>query len=230
MNSTNVMKLSKKTIDILKNYSSINSNILINSGNKISTISPVKTILSEAEVDENFDVSFGIWDLPKFLGTVSLFNDPDFDFQEKFVVISDGNRSVKYHYCEPKLLTVPTKKINMPKSNVSFLITNSELNELKKAASILGVSDLTVEPNDDEGIIIKVHDKKDNGSNSYVINIDEDVQFDGSFCSNFMIENLKLYPGDYEVQISSNVVSKFKNTNSDISYWIALEMDSSYSN
>ena len=97
METATKIKLSKETMDILKNYSSINSNIFINSGNRISTISPIKNILSEVEVSETFDVVFGIWDLPKFLGTISIFNDPELEFHEKYVLILNGNSTIKYY-------------------------------------------------------------------------------------------------------------------------------------
>lgn len=224
------IKLSNETFDILKNYASINSNILVNPGNKISTISPIKNILSEAEVSENFEVSFGIWDLPKFLGTFSIFKDPELEFYEKYVLISNGYSSIQYYYSDPKLLTVPTKKINMPKIDLSFSISKDEIQELKKAASILGVSDLTIENNESDDLLIKVHDKKDKTSNSYVLNIETEKQFIGNFSLNFVIENLKLIPDDYTVDISSNIVSRFSSSNRNICYWIALEMDSTYQN
>ena len=213
METATKIKLSKETMDILKNYSSINSNIFINSGNTISTISPIKNILSEVEVSETFDVGFGIWDLPKFLGTISIFNDPELEFHDKYVLISNGNSTIKYYYSDPKLLTVPTKKINMPKIDLSFSITETQIHQLKKAASILGVSDLTIENNEEDELIIKVHDKKDKGSNSYIMNLQTNQEFVGNFSLNFMIENLKLIPDNYDVDISSNIVSRFRLTN-----------------
>ena len=228
METATKIKLSKETMDILKNYSSINSNIFINSGNTISTISPIKNILSEVEVSETFDVGFGIWDLPKFLGTISIFNDPELEFHDKYVLISNGNSTIKYYYSDPKLLTVPTKKINMPKIDLSFSITETQIHQLKKAASILGVSDLTIENNEEDELIIKVHDKKDKGSNSYIMNLQTNQEFVGNFSLNFMIENLKLIPDNYDVDISSNIVSRFRSTNRNLTYWIALEMDSTY--
>ena len=228
METATKIKLSKETMDILKNYSSINSNIFINSGNTISTISPIKNILSEVEVSETFDVGFGIWDLPKFLGTISIFNDPELEFHDKYVLISNGNSTIKYYYSDPKLLTVPTKKINMPKIDLSFSITETQIHQLKKAASILGVSDLTIENNEEDELIIKVHDKKDKESNSYIMNLQTNQEFVGNFSLNFMIENLKLIPDNYDVDISSNIVSRFRSTNRNLTYWIALEMDSTY--
>lgn len=230
METATKIKLSKETMDILKNYSSINSNIFINTGSTITTISPIKNILSEAQVEETFDTPFGIWDLPKFLGTISIFNDPELEFHDKYVLISNGNSTIKYYYSDPKLLTIPTKKINMPKIDLSFNITESQIQQLKKAASILGVSDLTIENNEEDELIIKVHDKKDKSSNSYMMNLQANQEFVGNFSLNFMIENLKLIPDSYDVDISSNIVSRFTSSSKNLTYWIALEMDSTYQN
>jgi hypothetical protein len=227
------MKISKRTLDIFKNFSSINSNIYVTKGNVISTISPIKNILAEAEVEETFEVPFGIWDLPKFLGVVSLFSNPEFEFFDKYVTISDENRSVKYYYCDPKLLTVSNKKVQIPNVDVSFVLEQEHLNELRKASSILGVSDLQLSNDEDNNLILQVHDKTDtNSSNSFRIDLGEmkDAEnFSGSFHLNFLVENLKLFTGNYDVDISSNIVSRFSNRNTDLTYWIALEMDSSFS-
>jgi len=226
MSTTTAMKISKKTLDILKNFASINSNILVHPGNKITTISPVKNVLAEATVEETFDTEFGIWDLNKFLGVVSLFNDPEFEFEEKYVRISGSNGSVKYHYCEPKLLTVPTKKINMPSTAINFTLTQKKFAELQKAASVLQVSDISV-TNDGTLISMTALDKADVSSNTYSIGVGE-YEGSNSFEMFFKIENLKLLTGDYDVEICEKVVSKFSNQSMNLNYWIALEADSNF--
>ncbi|HCT54547.1 MAG TPA: hypothetical protein DF712_19045, partial [Balneola sp.] len=125
------VKLSKETLNIFKNYSTINSNILVKPGNTISTVTPAKNLMAEAKVAETFDVEFGVWDLSKFLGTISLFQDPDFEFNDEFVLIRSGTGScVKYYYAEPSLLTVPTKTVQMPETVVSFNLTESSFSEI----------------------------------------------------------------------------------------------------
>jgi len=226
MSTATAMKISKKTLDILKNFAAINSNILVSPGNTISTISPVKNVLAEATVEETFDVEFGIWDLNKFLGVVSLFNDPEFEFEDKYVRICGTGGSVKYHYCEPKLLTVPTKKINMPDTAISFALTQKKFAELQKAASVLQVSDISVS-NDGTLVSMTALDKADVSSNTYSIGVGE-YQGDNSFEMFFKIENLKLLPGDYDVDICEKVVSKFTHQSMNLNYWIALEADSNF--
>ena len=143
--------ISKKTLDLLKNFSTINSNILIRPGNKISTISGVKNIMAEAEVDETFDCEFGIWDLSRFLGTISLFDSPEISFNEKYMTISGNNgASVKYFYCEPKLLTTVNKEIKMPEVVVRFSLTEKAFADIQRAASVLQLSDIAVRNNGSE--------------------------------------------------------------------------------
>lgn len=228
MSTATAMKLSQETLDILKNYAGINSNILVEPGNTIRTVSPVKNVLAEAEVEETFDTQFGIWDLNKFLSTVSLFADPEFEFNDNYVIISGkGGSSVKYFYSEPQLLTTVNKKINMPDSVVDFTLKESDYSELLRAGSVLQLPDLAVRTNG--GIMeMVIHDKEDATSNSYSIELGPIPHDDHEFNFNFKIENLKMISGDYDVSITDKVVSQFVNQNQNVKYWIALESDSTY--
>ena len=222
------MKLSKRTLSVLKNYSAINTNILVKTGSTITTITPAKNLLSEANVEEVFDVEFGIWDLPKFLGTVSLFADPDFIFEEKYVLIKSSTGScVKYYYSEPSLLTVPTKKLDMPDPVVSFKLTESIFNEILRSASVLQLPDLAVR-SDSGRVVAVVFDKTEPTSNDYSIDLGEHT---GSsvFDFHFKIDNLKFLPGEYTVDITEKVVSQFSNSSDSVTYWVALESTSTYS-
>ena len=135
------MKLSKNTFSILKNFSSLNSNILVKEGNVLKTLTPAKNVMAEATVEEDFATQFGIWDLGKFLGTISLFSDPDFEFEEGYVSIKGSNNSlIKYFYSEPSLLTVPTKEIDMPDTVVSFGWKQDIFNDLLFFSSPIFVS------------------------------------------------------------------------------------------
>tara|TARA_R100001594_G_scaffold117141_1_gene152334 strand:+ start:6997 stop:7680 length:684 start_codon:yes stop_codon:yes gene_type:complete len=225
MTTMTKMKMSSATLNLLKNYASINSNILVKPGNKITTISPVKNVMSEAIVTEDFDTEFGIWDLNKFLGVVSLFDKPEFAFDEKSVTISGtSGASVEYYYSEPSLLSVPTKEITMPEAVVSFKLTQKNFAELQKAASVLQVSDLAVRT-DGDNLQLAVLDKSDVTSNCYTIDLGE-IAGGHDFCFYFKVENLKMIEGDYNVDISDKNISQF--SGSDVVYWIALETDSKY--
>tara|TARA_Y100000034_G_scaffold126742_1_gene178440 strand:- start:584 stop:1288 length:705 start_codon:yes stop_codon:yes gene_type:complete len=221
-------KFSQETLEVLKNFSSINSNILVEPGSVIKTISPVKNVLAEARVSETFDTEFGIWDLNKFLSTVSLFTNPEFQFHEKYVIISGGNgSSVKYFYSEPNLLTTVNKKLNMPESVVDFELTESDYAELLRAGSVLQLPDLTVRSTS-EGAEMYIHDRNDVTSNSYSITIEDLNGQEAEFEFNFKVENLKMMSGNYQVSITDKVVSRFVSTTKDLTYWIALESDSKY--
>tara|TARA_R110000824_G_C15138704_1_gene669787 strand:+ start:400 stop:1101 length:702 start_codon:yes stop_codon:yes gene_type:complete len=224
-----VTKISKTTLNILKNFSTINSNILVRPGNVLKTISPVKNVMSESVVAEDFDVEFGIWDLNKFLGTVSLFIDPDFEFNDKYVLIRDDSRKseVKYYYSEPRLLTTVNKSIEMPDPVVKFDLTESHFTELQRASSVLQLPDLVLR-NDGSSLELSVIDKSDPSSNHYSIEVGELPTSDNNFEFYFKVENLKMISGNYEVSISDKFISNFKKDNQDLNYWIALESDSNY--
>ncbi len=228
MTTTTGTSMSKQTLDLLKNFASINSNILVKPGDTIKTISPVKNIMAVATVPETFDTEFGIWDLNKFLGTVSLFDSPSFEFGERSVTISgSGGSSVNYYYSEPRLLTVPTKDIVMPNPVVSFNLTQDALNEINRASSVMQLPDLVVR-SEGTTIVMVALDRQDDTTNSYSVELGElSVESDFEFV--FRVENLKLLPGDYRVDVTDKVVSQFTHTQLDLKYWIALESDSRYS-
>ena len=223
------MKLSKRTLSVLKNYSAINTNILVKPGSEITTITPAKNLLSEANVEEVFDVEFGIWDLSKFLGTVSLFDDPDFIFRDKYVLIKSSTGScVKYYYSEPSLLTVPTKKLEMPEAVVSFTLTESIFNEILRAASVLQLPDLAIRSDEHRRLVAVVFDKTEPTSNDYSIDLGG-LAGSPAFDFHFKIDNLKFLPGEYNVDITDKVVSQFSNSSNSVTYWVALESTSTYS-
>lgn len=218
------MKLSKQTLEIFKNFSTINSNILIRPGNVLTTISPQKNILAKATVEEEFPVEVGIWDLNKFLAAVGLFDDPDFDFQEKSVTIRGGGSSVKYYYSEPKLLTVPTQEIRTPASAIRFNITQEDLQDVLKAAAVLQLPNLEIR-GDDQGVGIVALEKLNVSSNQFSRDLrllEKNVK-EQYYSYTFKTENLKLIRGSYNVNITENIVSEFVNTSLDLTYWIALE-------
>lgn len=222
-------KLSKETLAVLKNFSTLNSNILVEEGNVIETITPTKNVMARAVVDEEFSTKFGIWDLSKFLSVVSMFDSPEFTFDDKYVLIGDGKKSsVKYHYCEPSLLTVPTKQVNMPDTALTIDMTNVMFNELTKASSVLQVQDLRICPSDDGSEILGiVHDVNDPTSNHYSISLGENT-VDASYQFDFKINLLRLFPGNYTVDFTETVISKFTHNDFDLTYWIALETSSKF--
>jgi hypothetical protein len=223
------MELSENTLNVLKNYSGINPNMMIRSGNTIKTISEARTVLSTAVVDANFPKDFGIYDLNEFMGVLSLVDTPRLKFEDDYVVVNDstGRSKVKYFYSSEDTLTTPQKDITMPEANVKFTLTNDTLNRLKKAASTLGHSEISISGKD--GVLsLSVVDSQNMTSNAFSIDIDG--EFDDGAVFNFILStnNLKILPGDYTVEISKKLISQFSHTSLDVKYWIALEKTSTF--
>ena len=227
------MNLSNETVSVLKNFATINQNLVIKSGSNISTMSAMKNIVASAEVKEDFPTEFAIYDLNEFLASVSLFDKPSLDFKDDFVVITeDGSTSkaLKYWYSDPSVVTTPTKEITMPECEVKFSLENDMLSNVQKAAAVIGVPDMVLEGMDSGIALLKVTDKKNATANDYAVKIDVNNE-DGKnlpYKFWFKVENLKLLSGTYDVAISSKNISHFVNTNVDIKYWIALEPESKY--
>ena len=220
------MKLNQTTQDILKNFSEINTNILIKPGSELNTISTMKNILAKATITESFDSEFGIYDLNEFLSVVSSLDKPELTLQEKHLTISaEGSRSkVKYFYSDPSVIVSPTKEVNMPESDVTFTLSESNLAQLRKMAAILSAPDLALVGTKDGDVVLKVCDKKNDTSNKFDIVVGENATANYTFY--FKVENLKMISGDYDVAVSSKSIAHFTNTKLPIEYWIALEPDS----
>ena len=223
------MKLNQNTQNILKNFSEINTNILIKPGTELSTISTMRNIFAKATIAEAFDSEFGIYDLNEFLAVVSSTNKPELKLEDKFMTISaEGSKSkVKYFYSDPSVIVAPTKEVNMPEADVTFNLTESNLKELLKMAAILATPDLALVGEKGGDVVLKVCDKKNDTSNNFDIVVGENATADYTFY--FKVENMKMISGDYDVSVSSKSISHFQNTKLPIQYWIALEPDSTIS-
>ena len=220
------MKLSNDTVGVLKNFASINQNLIIKEGSELTTMSAMKNIVARAKVMETFPKEVAIYDLNEFLAALSLFTTPVLDFQDQFVTMSEeGNtrNSLKYFYSDPSVVTSPSKMITMPSEEVTFTLNDDTVNQLKRAAGVISSPDLALENN-----LLTVKDKKNDTANNYSINVDCKAEENADYTFFFKVENLKLLGGDYRVAVSSKFISHFKNTKSDIEYWIALEPESKY--
>ena len=227
------MNLSNETVSVLKNFATINQNLVIKSGSNISTMSAMKNIVASAKVKETWPTDFAIYDLNEFLSALSLFEKPSLDFKNDFVVMTeDGStgKTLKYWYSDPSVVTTPTKEITMPECEVNFSFEDNLLSNVQKAAAIIGVPDMVLEGMDDGVALLKVTDKKNATANDYAvevgINNEDEKTLPYKFW--FKVENLKLLAGTYDVAISSKNISHFVNANVDIRYWIALEPESKY--
>ena len=221
-----VMKLSDSTLSLLKNFSAINQSILFKQGTKLRTISVMKNILAEATITEELPRDFGIYDLNQFLNGLSLHNSPDLDFQEdNYVVIKEGRSRSKYFFADPQVIvTPPDKTFLLPSEDVTFDLSTDQLDKLLKAAAIYQLPDLSV-VGENGAVKLLVRDKKNDTSNDYSVTVGET---DKQFSFNFKVENIKILPGNYEVVVSSKLLSRFRSKNQDLTYFIALEPDSTF--
>jgi len=190
----------------------------------------MKNIVARATVSETFEKDIAIYDLNEFLAALSLFDSPDLDFQNDFVMMgNEGSRkSLKYWYSDPSVVTTVKREITMPECEVNFKFSDKELSDITKAAAVIGVPDMVLENGS-----LRVTDKKNDTANHFAMEVDYNkmdhetpMYVDHKFW--FKVENLKLMPGTYEVAVSKNKISNFKNSNVDIEYFIALEPESYY--
>ena len=220
------MKLSDSTLSLLKNFSSINQSILFKEGSKLRTISVMKNILAEATINEEFARDFGIYDLNQFLNGLSLHQKPELDFaNDGYVVIKEGRSRSKYFFADPSVIvTPPDKEISLPSEDVTFELTTTVLEKLLKAAAVYQLPDISAVG--EAGVVkLVVRDKKNDTSNAH-----EEVvgETDETFNFNFKVENIKILPGTYDVVVSQKLLSRFTSKNHDLTYYIALEPDSTF--
>ena len=216
------MKLSNDTVDILKNFSTINQNLLIKEGTRVRTMSTMKNILGEADITESFPKGFGIYDLNEFLGVLTLANDPEIEFNnDSYLTIRGGHSKVQYFFSDPSILVTPPETFNAPDTDVKFEVTKDAMSKVTKASAVMQLPDL-VFTGTSQAVTMAVTDLKNTTSNQF----EESWEHDGdkAFQFNYKIENLKMIPGNYDVDVSTTaLVSHWHNQSMEIDYWIALE-------
>jgi hypothetical protein len=221
------MELSTRTLEILRNFASINPNIVVSQGNKLTTMSIQKNLVAKAIIEETFPTTFGIYDLSEFLSVINLVDNPTIDFGKNNVSVRDGSglSSVKYFYSDPEMLSSPKKDIVMPSSDVQFLLTNETLSKIKRAASALRHDEISIRPSNG-AIEIAVVDSSNSTSNSFSITVEGTYPEGSDFNFVLGVNNLKLIGEDYEVSVSNKLISNLKSTQSQTEYFIALEKTS----
>mgnify|MGYP001176041840 CR=1 FL=1 len=218
------MKFSNETMDVLKNFSTVNPSIVFKPGNNLSTVSPSKTIMAKAILNESFPSEGAIYDLGKFLGAASLFVNPEYVFEEKQMVIHGNGRQVNYTFADVDMIVTPPKdNIDLPESDLEMDLSGDQMSRLLKAASVLQLPEVNI----CSGGAIIASDSKNPSADVY----NEDVmirQSNGKCNFIFKIENFKMMPFDYNVKISSRGIAQFTSINSPIglTYWVAVEENS----
>jgi len=223
------MKLSKHTLNMLKNFSDINMSIEIKKGNVLRTVSVQKNILAQAELEDEFPKDFAIYELNRFLGAVSLFDDPELEFNAKSVNIGTTKHSADYVYCDPSMIvTPPENNISFPDPEVKFTLTQDSLSQVMRASNVLGTPEIAIEggPHPNDSIRIKALDVNNDSTDTFQVVLDEKSGHTFRFV--FKTENMKMIPGNYDIEISSKGISHFSLQGTELQYWIATESTSSF--
>ena len=217
--------LSEQTLDVLKNFSTINSSIVFREGSTVRTISNAENILAKFTGEEVFPTDFAIYDLSQFLGGISLFNDPQLEFTSNdFVSIRGGRTSAKYYFSDPEitLKSAPEKNVQFPGADIQFNLTGDDLIALQKASAVYGLPDLTFQSEEGlDTIKLILRDKENDTSNTYDLTVAGCST--GTYSLDLKIENIRVLPGDYSVKVSKHLISEWTNANVDLTYYIALE-------
>ena len=217
--------LSSKTLNVLKNFSTINSSIVFRKGSTVRTISNAENILAKFTGEEVFPVDFAIYDLSQFLSGISLFNDPQLEFTSgDFVSIRGGRQSAKYYFSDPEitLKSAPEKNVKFPGSDIEFSLSAEDLVALQKASAVYSLPDLTFYSEDGStDIKLILRDKENDTSNTYEQSITGSSN--GTYSLDLKIENIRVLPGNYSIRVSQHLISEWTNEDVDLSYYIALE-------
>jgi hypothetical protein len=217
------MKLSTETITILKNFSTINQSIIFKPGNVIKTISPQKTVMASATVPDEFPREAGIYNLPRFLATLSMYSDADVSFDERRVVFNQAKSSSRISYTDPSMIIAPpAKEINIPTVDVVVDVPAETLSSVLKATPILGLPEIAFVGVDGSCYLRAI----DSGNPSADMHSIEVGSTDDTFMMVIKTDNMQIIPGDYRVELSSKGISKF--TGKQATYFIAIESKSTY--
>ena len=220
------MQLSVKTIDVLKNFSTINQSLIFPQGSTIKTLSPKRNILAIANIDEKIPERFAIYELNQFLGVLSLFTEPDLDIKHQHVQISNGSGHVSdYYFAEEAMIEAPPEKsLQIDDAAVTFELKESQLKACMQAARVMQLTTVVVE-SDGTDVVLKAVNTDNAASNTYRVKV---AKSNEKFRFIFSVDNLRLLPFTYNVTIAKTGISNFKSTDGMVEYWIATEHESKY--
>ena len=222
------MKLNQNTQNILKNFSEINTNILIKPGKELNTISTMRNIFAKADIDESFDTEFGIYDLSLFLSAMTLIDEAELNLGETSMNINNGNgEDITYRYADPSMIVTPHEKsLSLPDTGAVFTLSDTILSKVLNAARILGLPEIIV-AGEGSNITISAGDSKNSSMNNYSQNItttdSEGWEAVGTFEYVFKVDNMKMMMLEYNVEISTKGIAKFSTSDGKVTYYIATE-------
>lgn len=225
------MRLGEKTLNVLKNFATINSGIAFKAGNKISTVSPQKNILADADIDETIPRDFCIYDLSNFLSVISLFKDgAELEFDDKNILVAgmDGRSKIRYRYTDSSMVVgAPDKRPTLQEVDVSFVFTQDDFSWIMKTASVLGSPNIAVQ-SDGNVVSLTTFDASNDSAHSNDMVLESVDPAGKSYKLVFKTENMKMIPGDYTVDISAKGIAKFTGLSNSLSYFVTLETSSQY--
>jgi hypothetical protein len=220
-----MMKISKETIEILKNFATINPSMIFQPGTVQKTVSPQKTVLAKANIGESFGQEFAIYDLNQFIGSMTMFEDPELELGSESLTITSGDYRLDYRYAKTDLIQAPpAKDISLPSSDMSFTIEAIAMKFALRAAGVLGIPEMALVGRGGTAYLSAI-DSRNQASHTFVHPVGS---ADVTYMMVFKLENLKLLDRDYEVVVSSKGISHFKSTTGDVEYWIATEQNSTF--
>jgi hypothetical protein len=223
----NKMKLSESTINVLKNFATINAGMQFKEGSVVRTISKGQNVLGKATVTENFEKDFVIYDLNRFLSLCGSLSDPEIviNTDANNLTVKSGTSKTTYGLADESMIVAPpAKELKIENAEVNFRLTKEDMSQVLKLSGILGLPNIAV-IGDGASISIATLDVKNDESDNFSIKVGETAS---NFKMIFNTENLKMIPGTYDVAISSKGISHFKHATDSVEYWIATEAGSKY--
>lgn len=223
------MKLSERTISLLKNFAGINPSILIKPGNVLQTINPMSSVVATATVDESFPKEFAIYDLNQFLSAISMFKSCDIEFGENYLELKgEGNAAIRYWCAEPSLIKSKVSEVKLPSEDVKFHLSEEALSKVLKAASILALPELAFASNGDK-LSVKAIDSRSSSSNSMDVELGKN-EGNNKFNIIFQVDNLKMLIRKYDVTVCAKGITKFDSSDEkhQLTYYVASSVYSTF--
>jgi len=223
------MQISSETINILKNFALINPSIAFVPGNELQTVAPSKALMGKAIIKETLPTSGAIYDLSRFLGVVSLFEQPEFEFTETQVVIKGRSNSVNYTFADSSMILTPPKdkQITIDNPDVDIDVPGSKIQAVLKASAVLGLPEVALMC-DGSQVYLQALNSKNPSSDDYKEEV-MDWTMDSTFNFVFKTENFKFLPYDYNIKVTTKGIAQFT-ANENLVYWVAVEANPTYEN
>lgn len=216
------MQISKTTIQILKNFAEINTNLLVRPGSTLATISAAQSQFATANVEEDFPVEFAVYDINSLLSLLSLSDGADIEFGDKSLTITKDSGTFEYYYTDPAVIIAPPNKSIVVDEHFVFTLSKEDITTLTKSIGIIGAKMISFVSENGE-VNMVVGDPKTPASNSYKKPIG---QFESEFNLSLDVAKFTVIAETYEVVLSKKKFVHFRNNERGLKYWFACEKTS----